>query len=356
MDNWGDRFFCLHFEGALTRGHTLPATALVQALQNFQRAIYLLAMAERGQEVRQRARITREIEKRYALVCQVPAEGGYALPVVLGDTTDLLVDAYGLEPLAAKVKSVAESIGKGDVEGIVRDIPDRYYRSSVVSAFGAMQPAKNSGVCISIEDYRREKILDGKSAVEKIAQLRASPEPEMSSSLGYVAGELVEMKFQERRLKLKLLISGRGLEANYSEDFEPVLLNHPRDIIQVHGNIIYGEDDIPSSISDVDEILEVDDSPIEIKQVEVGDRLLKPKSCLTYAVKFDVEGQIFETEGQFGINIGGETRPDLESQLYAELSMLWSEFSEVPEEALTTSARILRKELIEAFEVVQDAS
>ena len=90
MDNLGDRSFCLHFEGPLTQAHTLPATALVQALQNFQRAIYLLAMAEKGQEVRQRARIPREIEKRFALVCQVPAEGGYALPVVIGDTGNLL--------------------------------------------------------------------------------------------------------------------------------------------------------------------------------------------------------------------------------------------------------------------------
>jgi hypothetical protein len=356
MDNLGDRSFCLHFEGPLTREHTLPATALVQALQNFQRAIYLLAMAEKGQEVRQRARISREIEKRYALVCQVPAEGGYALPVVLGDTNDLLVDAYGLEPLAGKVRSVAESIGKGDLDGLIRDIPDRYYRRSVVAAFGAMQPAKNSGVYISIEDYKQKKILDGKVAIEKIAQLRASPEPEKFSSLGYVAGELVEMKFQERLLKLKLLVSGRGLEANYSEDFEPVLLNHPREIIQVHGNIVYGEDGIPTSVSDVDEIFEVDDSPIEVKQVEVNEKLLKPRVSLSYPVKFDVEGQIFETEGLFGINLGGETRPDLESQLYAELSMLWSEFAEVPEEVLTTSARLLQKELIEAFEVVQDAS
>jgi len=348
--NDSPRFFCLHFEGPLTFEHTLPSGALVQALQNFQRAIYLLVMAEQGQEVRQRARIPKEIEKRYSLVCHLPLSGGYALPVVLGDTSDLLVDTYGVDALALKIKEITEAINTGDHDKVSLSIPDRYFRSGVLSAFYSMQPPKNSGVYISIEDFKQKKLLNGKTAREKIEQLRTAPEDAIPITSGYVAGELVEMKFQERRLKLKLLVSGHGLEANYSEDFEPVLLEHPRELIQVHGNIVYGPDGAPVSISDVDEILEIDDSPIEIFQFEAHGRQLKPRKNLSFHVNFDVDTQLFETQGSFGILLGGETRPDLEAQLYAELSMLWAEYVETSEDMLTEAARVLRKEYEEMLE------
>lgn len=351
-----ERFFCLHFEGPQTCGHILPANALVQALQGFQRAVYLIAMAESGKEVRQRARIPREIEKHYALVCQVPAEGTYALPMTLGDTSDLLIDAYNVVELSKKVKSISMAISSGNSESLTHFLPDRYYRRNVLSAFSEMQPPRNSGLVISIEDYKKAKVLDGKYAKENIEKLRVSPEPAIPVTSGYVAGELVEMKFQERRLKLKLLVSGRGLEANYSEDFEPVLLNHPRDLIQVHGNIVYDADGVPTSISDVDEILEIDDSPIDVIQFEAGGKICKATRPVSFPVKFDVDTQLFEIEGEFGVIIGAETRPHLESHLYAEMSMLWTEYAEVSEEVLSSSAKALRSDMINSFEVLQGAS
>jgi hypothetical protein len=105
MSDEGTRHFRLHFEGPLTRGHAVAASALVQALQQFQRVVHLLAMADEGREVRQRARVTHDIDRRFPLVCGVPQEGGYALPVVLGDTFHQLFDVklwkgWQIEPVA----------------------------------------------------------------------------------------------------------------------------------------------------------------------------------------------------------------------------------------------------------------
>lgn len=313
-------------------------------------------MAESGKEVRQRARIPRDVEKRFALVCQVPSEGGYALPILLGDTSGLLLDSYNVYGVSRKIKEIAKAIDAGDAEMLNEYLPDRYYRRGVISAFNEMQPPKNSGVVIHLEDYRESVILDGRSAKDRIDMLRIAPEPAIPITSGYVAGELVEMKFQERRLKLKLPNTGRLLEAIYSEDFEPVLLNHPREMIQVHGNITYDSDGVSTSISDVDEILEVDDSPIDIIQIEVGGRQYRSKRHISFAVTFDDESQLFATEGDFGVTIGAETRPHLESQLYDELSMLWAEYVEVSEDSLTSSAKSLRRKLLNSFEVLQDAS
>ena len=153
MRDEGARQFRLHFEGPLTAGHSVPAPALVQALQQFQRVVHLLAMAEEGREVRQRARVTHDIDRRFPLVCGVPEDGGYALPIVLGDTAHQLFDAPVVEAVAHRTRSVIEAVNTANENGLKRLIPESYYRRSVLTAFAAMQPPKRSGVVISIEDY-----------------------------------------------------------------------------------------------------------------------------------------------------------------------------------------------------------
>jgi hypothetical protein len=164
------------------------------------------------------------------------------------------------------------------------------------------------------------------------------------------------MKFQERRLRLQLLGTGRALDANYSDDFEPVLLDHPRELIQVHGNVVYGEDGSPTSISDVDEILEVDESAIEVRTIIQDGITLQARQPLNFAVTFDKETQLYEAIGLFDIAIGAQTRPDLEAQLDAELGMLWQEYALADSADLTTAAVKLKKELLEAFEGPADAT
>jgi hypothetical protein len=57
--------------------------------------------------------------------------------------------------------------------------------------------------------------------------------------------------------------NGKVISATYADDFEPVLLGNPRQIVQVKGDIIYSEDgETPERIVQVDEILAIDNSPL----------------------------------------------------------------------------------------------
>jgi hypothetical protein len=350
------RRFRLHFEGPSTRAHTLPASALLQALQQFQRVVHLLAMAREGREVRQRARITQEIERRFRLVCGVPAADSYALPLDLGDTSHELFDVLDVAQVADTTRAVLRAVNDADQAEIARLIPDRGFRASVLAGFDAMQPPHRAGIVVSIEDHRAQKLLDGATARSRIEALRARPQPELAPPPSYVTGRLIEMKFQERRLRLQLLGSNKSLDASYSDDFEPVLLQHPRDLIQVHGNVVFGEDGAPTSISDVDDILEVDVSAIEVRSLEIGNRTVRPRHPLSFFVSFDQDGKVYEATGPFDMVLGAETRPELEAQLDAELAMLWREYALAAPATLTAAAQRLREELLTTFEDATDAT
>ena len=165
------------------------------------------------------------------------------------------------------------------------------------------------------------------------------------------------MKFNERRLSLKLPGSNRSpLTATYSEDFEPVLLSHPRELIQVHGNIVWNDDGTPQSISDVDEVLEIDESSIDIFMVELDGTVLKPKHALYSDVSFDRETWLYQADGPFDILLNALTRPCLETQLYEELTMLWLEYAKTDPITLTQDAQQLREELLDSFEEISNAN
>jgi hypothetical protein len=347
----------IHFDGTATAGHTLPAAALVQSLDRFQRVVHLIAMAEEGREVQQRARVTQEIERRFPIICSVPEEGGYALPITIGGPTDKLFDEQECENIANNTRAAISAINAGDAKELGRIIPDLFYRRNILKALDAMQPARHSCLIINIEDFEANKILDGAIAPERIKHLLTPQISDTSTSdFGYITGTLIEMKFNERRLSLKLLESNRSLTATYGEDFEPVLLCNPRELIQVHGNIVWNDDGSPQSISDVDEVLEIDESSIDIRLVELDGIALKPKAPLSTEISFDKDTSLYQAIGPFDIIISSETRPILEEQLYAELSMLWLEYAKAEPSTLTKDAQELRKELLDSFEEVPNAN
>lgn len=348
----------LHFEGLPTLGHVIPATALVQVLEAFQKVVHLIAMQKGGRSIQQRFRVSHEIEHKFPLICGVPEDGGYALPVEIGGQPDPLYAVEECTDVASTTRDVLAAINGGDLAAFDRIVPDNAYRRYILKAIDQMQPARHSGWVMHIEDSEKNRILDGTAAVKGLQKLLEPREGDLPpADFGYVAGTLIEMKFHERRLRLKLLKWGKSIDASYSEEFEPILLEHPRDIIQVHGNVVLGEDGAPQSISDVDEILEVDENLIDIEIVSLPTgALLKARNPLQTLISFDPDSWLYKAEGPFDILLYAETRTQIEAQLDEELAMLWSEYAKVNPSVLTAGAKQLQHDLLEAFEEVNDAN
>ncbi len=224
----------LHFESVGSPAHMVPARVLVESLRQVQQIIYLLAKFHRGDEFRQRARPSHDLEKRFALVCKVPEEGSYALAAEIGDLSaseNDLFDDGEIKKVSRAFHEVTQAIAQGSLDRLRRVVPDGAYRKSLLKSFKAAQPPKRFGLVFSIEDSEHRKLLDGSKIEHSFTELdRSLVGANGDNTLAYVTGTLVRMHFEERRLQLKLL-NGRGLDATYGDDFEPVLLDHPRDLI-----------------------------------------------------------------------------------------------------------------------------
>ena len=98
-------------------------------------------------------------------------------------------------------------------------------------------------------------------------------------------------------------------------------------------------------MSHVDMALEVDESPIEITELTLGNATYRPNPALRFNVTYVAKDGLYDLQGDFGIVTWAESRKDLEIALYEELDLLWTNYAQNDPLRLSTDAKRLRAEI-----------
>lgn len=192
LDHGDSRLFRLHFDGAGTKDHTLPAALLVRAISSVQKTVRLLDSLDRIRQSadyqdylsgeyeeyavyryqgyfpgkRLRHLVSRQILSRFELFCQAPEMGSFALPVAIGRS-----QRYGarstnveLETIYDKFYQFTEAIGTANADRFREIEPDPIFRELVVDGYLAALPPINAYITLFIEDDHGRPIFDGEIA------------------------------------------------------------------------------------------------------------------------------------------------------------------------------------------------
>lgn len=339
----------LHYEGMDMQDHSVPANVLANSLQQVQRILYLLAKSHRGLDHNSRVRVSREMEHLFALNCRVPKAGSYALPVDIGDPSMFSPGDDEIEQVCQNFHHVSQALMQSNLGTLREYIPDTGYQSVLIAAYKKIQPSQRSGIVLSIEDYNHKKIVDGfrlNTALNRLDNMinennRKYHESDIPT---YITCTLDGMEFQSRRLILKLL-DGRTLKASYQDNFEPELVVHRRRQVQLRGNAEYNDKGVLVSLSLVDHIIPIDESKIELHEIAIDNKRYQAATPLIFNVVYDREDCIYDLEGDFGIILFADTRPELEEDLNEAIAVLWNEIACEKPTRLSPQARNLRKEM-----------
>ena len=339
--------FHLHFEGEGTKGHTVPAVALVQAIKSLQRTIQLLAMAHEGQELKQRLKISFDRDRKYAVIFGIPQDGSYDMPYKIGNVASQLFDAQDVSRVTEQHLAVMDAIETGNIVALRRAVPSSDIRRMVVNELKKMQPPARSGLVVSIEDYRHHKLLDGRTSVDRCALMISDLFPsKMHPRL--VTGRLDGLDFQARTFKLQLPTE-KMLLCSYNEDFEPVLLENPREWLQVRGEAVINDDKSLKSLNNIVDIIEVDDNELIIETLEIDGHVLKAVPPFVVSVRFDPYDGFYIATGEFHLMVAAQTREEVEASVLGALAFLWNEYAIADPATLTDDALILRRDFTKIF-------
>ncbi len=354
----GAREIRLHFEGATTSGHSIPARALIKSLDHLQRIIHLLAKLHRGDDPGRRGRASRDFEGAFSLTCKVPRAGSYVVPAEIGDSLHMnSFDRKSVGQVNRTFFDLTRAVGRGDSEWFRRIVPDQRYQALLVKEYRGIQPSKGLGLVCSIEDGEGQRILEGSTAQWTIEELDVAPGHERAGRVlcSRIGGVLVGMNFAKRRLRIRWR-DGRVLDATYGDDFELALANHPRGLIQVLGTVTYDAQGAPVSLVDVQNVVQVNQDPIEVHECRIANVCYRIDPPLRFTVRFDLESCLYDLQGDLGICLFAEDRSGLEDSLGAEIQMLWSEYAREDPSCLSPEGLKLREHLRVRFREVGDGA
>ena len=85
---------------------------------------------------------------------------------------------------------------------------------------------------------------------------------------------------------------------------------------------------------------------IELKELSLSDALYRATPPLRFHVSYDAEDRLYDLDGDFGITLSANSRPELLRELHEVLTILWIDYAQEEPERLSPKARDLRTELL----------
>ena len=322
-------------------GNEVPVALLMQGLQGLQQLIHFSALAVENKTVRQRVRVSGEIQRRYTLHCRPPETGSFKVAGRVGDLDPSLVPTGNVAGVMGMVHDFSHATLEGNEARLISIVADSRLRIRMLDCLRSMAPPPGAGYAFEFQNCVGPPVRLDEALSARIESVLRPVEPRQS--IRTITGQLLSISFSEHKLSLLYTPKGRTLECLYDESLEPMLFENRRDLIQVTGQVVDAEDGHPRQIVEVSRIEELDLSPFVITEFTRGAVLTKPLRLEPFLSE---DEQLLRLEHpELDIDVFAHTRAELWNELREQLVMLWLEYGSEDDAILSPPARELKTKL-----------
>jgi hypothetical protein len=343
------REFEFHFSKvgiAETKG--IPANILVQSLEGLQRTVHLLAMEKEGKHAGQRDRISADIEGKYPVMCAPLAPGCVMLTASIGDPSFSLFAPNDIDAITKDLHDFWDAVVGKNYDTLHKIIPDSARRRRALDAVKSMLPKQGSDIKFTINEKAGSAFCDSSRLFTGIKTLQAEALSESEPMT--VTGRLSKIYFDENRIVIIYPPTNKELNCVYDSAIEDLLLDNPREMIQVTGTVIFGEDNEPKKITEVENIEELDLSPFVLSECNYENYSLKFNTPISISIEQDETKQLLLAKlADIGLDVVAYTREDLYDEILADIRDLWENYVAEDETKLTEKAKRLRANLLQSM-------
>lgn len=345
--------FSLHIEGGLVLGDAVPAAVLSLILKNMQRCFDLIGAYVEGQTIRKREYLPLINRNRFQLICKISEHGCYAVPVEL--VVNDLVNENVLNAMNV-FKGIMKGIALDNSQLINESLPDDQFRLRILESIRSMTPRADAKWSLSLWDENNVQFGHLNSKSDSIIRAAITPVTQQATS-HVVTGTLKNIDFQERIITIIYSQNGRLMDCFYDENLEDRLIESQRGLIQVSGQAIFDPEGIPLKITHVDDMTELDLSPLIVDRIHWGATDLVSNTKLIFEPEFDELTQLICISYEhLGVHVFATTRDRLIIELYEQVAMLWNEYAKADDLTLDLEAIKMKQNLLSVFSELPDGS
>ena len=329
--------------------HEVPANVLARALTGMQQLVYLIAISQEQGIIKNRLKLSQEIQQRYSLSCRIPQSGSYTVPIALGTgaVNPSLFTNY-LE-LLVKVEGLLTSIQHGDLASLSDVIPDGQIRNRALREVRKLLPKPGEGWKLGFQRVDRPEILlASDSAIAIIDRELAQDAPE--DTVMTVTGELIRIDFDKRTVVLRYPPTRTEIECVYVDELEETMIENRRALIQATGQFTLDNEGNPIKLTNVTQLEPVDLSPISLKTVHWQEREFQFHQMLTLRPELDESEQLYVVEdADLTLLAYAQTREQLLQEIGEQIAFMWDAYVKASEDDLAPDALRLRQRLLESI-------
>lgn len=344
-----DREISFHFKGGSAEEHTLPVDCMINLLEGIRDLTYLTLAQQDGAVFNERFRPSKQIKERVTVVCKPAELGGYYQTVAFR-SGDNQASLFGDEPtvVCRKIKTFLGDLAKNAHEKVAQAFPNMKMRIKALESVKKAFPAPDSGIYVEVDD---EPGVSSKTIHANCSSMADTAKNVIEEYMTVVTGRLIRIDFEQKKLVIQHPVTRKPLDCFYNEEIEVMLLENRRELIQVTGNVVLDDNEMPQGISDVVCIQGVDLSPIELSEIEQDGARLRFKSPTSFVPVLDDSQQLFVIEDErFGLDICAYTRSEIINDVKSEIFFLWDEYACASDEDLTEGALALKQSLLSLLE------
>jgi hypothetical protein len=334
-------------------GSEVSVDLITQGLKALQEMVYLAALQTEGRTLHERLRLPEELRSRYVLQCAPPQVGSFA---ILGRVVDRsgvsdLLTPQQIARVVALVLGSSAAISVGDPVELARQLPDSRLRNRMVACAARLSPPVGSGHRSEVSGADVLPITFDESLPSRLEPLLRPAEAQRE--IQTVTGRLQAIDFEKHVIRMHHAPSRRVLECYYDEEVEGMLLENRRELIQVTGQVVLDDQGQPKEIVAVDQIWDLDLSPLSLSAVSVRGVHLRARQPLELApVLSEGEQLVCLAHEPWSLDVFAPTRTELLVEAKEQLFMLWQEYALASDDVLSEPAQRVKQKLLEDWEEV----
>ena len=265
-------------------------------------------------------------------------------PSLFPEFTDL--GERTLDTIGDLTREVTNGSSWDDVRAL---LPDEAHRRLILKTYKALCPKASEDVEVRLADPERgsEPFVLRPETRARVQVLAAQLSSEDVLEERNLIGRLVMLRSRQPTFEIRQ--PGRSFTCPYDPDLEEQLLGLYDAMVSVRGvcRVVKHDDrdDEILELLDVGEVLFLDEGDLSVTEIAAGQTTLPLSQPLSVPVDFSDNLVVFEYE-PLGIIACGETREQAEQAFGVELTWLWEEYGQTPDDELSPDTRELKTHLL----------